>query len=428
MHSVTAFAKTTAIRIHNQDYAPWQVLNEAYERRGDHIIDEYSHSGDSASNLYARALKELIDEDVDQLQQIGRSCLGYKVKTNDEAAALFGCLFAVAAGAHQQLGAKAYISWLAKVKNFYKTHKSAIDAATNTDDPAHINSIKVPVAELIKKWPRETVSINDNWTTIPLNHGTVYGFVDGVRIPLIVDTGTSSGIYLSKAMVKRLGIAKYLVPLKTSFGAGDNTGGMETDLFVATHFRMGPINVQNVYVNVGPGDHSYIGLYLLRPLGSFAITSNKIRREALHAAVCGGIRQVRMPVTQAFTYPFLDVRVNGGTFGLFLDSGMRIRAQGRYVAMYMSHKGVSQSDIDVAGRRRRVGEIVIMQHGKLKKFNADRYDITIAGLPISAWSAPGLAFVTDPAIDGVLAYGFLERGFVSYDFVHRRMCIGSTNN
>src|SRR5690348_13712934 len=127
-----------------QKHAPWQLLNEAYNMRDDRIIDKYARAADGSSKLYAQALQALTDENVDKLKKIGHYCMTYRVKTDEDATALFGCLFAVSAGSKLYIDEKSHIIWLANLKAFYMKHKLAIDRATRTDNPANINAIEVP--------------------------------------------------------------------------------------------------------------------------------------------------------------------------------------------------------------------------------------------------------------------------------------------
>lgn len=51
----------------------------------------------------------------------------------------------------------------------------------------------------------------------------------------------------------------------------------------------------------------------------------------------------------------------------------------------------------------------------------------LEALSLSVWTVPIVMFVSDPAVDGALAYGLLKKGFVYYDFIDRKMCIGRFN-
>lgn len=428
LHGTIALAQTHAKpTVAGHEYAPWQLLNQAYNMRDDRIIDKYARVADGSSRLYAQELQALTDENIDKLQEIGRSCMTYHVKTDDDATALFGCLFAASAGSKLYINVKSHFIWLANLKIFYNRHKRAIDRATKTNSPANIDAIKVPDVGKLKNWPTEKFSINKDWKDIPLHNGTVDGFVDGVQVRFTVDTGTSAGIYLSSVDIRRLGIEKHLVSLGASFDASDNTGGAEVSLFYAKHFRVGPIRVQNVYIDVGPGSSSYIGLHLLRKLRKFSVSAHKISRTEGRVVACGSMRWVRMPVTQAFSYPFLSIHINDNLFGLFLDSGMHLGTQKGDSDIYVPSRGASILRQDASAKHRQAGDVVMVQHGKVIKFQSERFDANIGTLSLSAWTVPSVMFVSDPAVDGALAYGFLKRGFVYYDFVNRRMCIGRSN-
>lgn len=426
LYGTHTFAQTamrpTAV---SQKYAPWQLLNEAYDVRDDGIIAEYARNAHGADRLYAQALQELIRKNIHLLQKTGHMCMAYKVKTDDDAAATFGCLFAVATGSKLFIDTNSYITWLINLKDFYNKHRHAIDVATKTGNPANIESIRVPDITVLSKWPKEEISVNKVWRSIPLHKGTVDGLVNGVHVKFIVDTGTSSSVYLSNFEMKRLGIEKNLAPLGASFYARDNTGGARVSLFYAKHLSVGPIHARNVYVDVGPGDSSYIGLNLLRKLHKFSISADEITHLTNgHAAACGSMRWVRMPVTQAFSYPFMSIYSNDSPFGLFLDSGMHIRTQNGNSDMYVSSRGANILRRSSKVTPLKTRNIIMAQNGKLTKFRLEQFDTNIGKLPVTASTMPDAMFVSDPAVDGVLTYGFLKKGFVYYDFVDRRMCIG----
>lgn len=426
MLSAAEFAKAQSETLIVSDkYAPWRILNKAYEVRDDYTINRYAIAKSGASKLYAQALQYLIDGDIDRLQKKGHSCMTYDVKTNDDATEIFGCLFAVATGSKLYLNVKEYTSWMIYLKKFYSNHKRAINLATKSYDPAGVESIKLPDRSRLKKWPVEKISVKPRWTYIPTRDGEVYGQINGVRIKFNVDTGTNSGIYLSDADVRKLGIRKSLIPLGASLYAEDNTGGEGVSLFYAKHFSLGPIHVKNVYIAVGPGNSSYVGLRLLRELGRFSIYSDKIIRGKEHVAACGLMRRVRMPVTQAFSYPFFIIDIDHNRFGLFLDSGMHIRVRGGSSDIYVPVKSASVLQHGHSVKLYDAGKITMTQHGKMVKFPSEQFHIKFGILSLSVSTVPDAMFmITDPDVGGALTYGFLKKGFVYYDFVDRTMCIG----
>lgn len=79
---------------------------------------------------------------------------------------------------------------------------------------------------------------------------------------------------------------------------------------------------------------------------------------------------------------------------------------------------------DGSVKHRHAENVVMVQHGNVIKFQSDLFDTNIGTLSLSAWTVPSATFVSDPAVDGALAYGFLKKGFVYYDFDDRKMCIG----
>jgi hypothetical protein len=251
--------------------------------------------------------------------------------------------------------------------------------------------------------------------------------VDGVPVKFTIDTGTSTGVYLSSADVKRLGLKKHLKSLGTTIYAGDNTVGAQTHLFYAKYFNVGPIHVQNVYVYVGAGNHSYIGLHLLKELQSFSISTDKISHAKKKVTICGPMARARMPMPQAFTYPFLSVHANGDPFGVYLDSGMRIRMKKKTLDMYVPSRGAVVLRHHGNVKHTQTVEIVLAQHVKLVKFKSTEFGASLATLPLSVFTMPNAMFMPDPDVEGALTYGFLKHGFVYYDFVKRRMCIGRSS-
>lgn len=428
LYSGAAFAKTNNRKgdIDN-NYAPWKILNEAYNMRMDRVLTKYANSNYGASTLYAQALQNLINENVNQLQKIGRSCMTYHVKTNDDAAALFGCLFAVAAGSKLYINVKTYIYWMESLKKFYNKHEHEINISTMTLNPANIKSIKVPDKRNIVTLPDEAISVDKGWKTIALQDGSVDGFVNNIRVRLAVDTGASSGIYLSSADVNRLGIGKALISTGMSIYVKDNTGGTMINLFYVKHFHVGPIHVHNAYVEVGPGNRSSIGLHLLRRLRDFSIYANKIIRGRGRAIACGPMKWVRMPITQAFSYPFMDIRVNDNRFGLFLDSGMRINVKKGMSDMYVSRRGATILQRGEIHDSRESSDVVMTQNGKTVKFESEIFKKNIGDISLLVMVVPNAMLVPDKFVDGVLMYGFLNKNYVYYDFIKDRMCMGDSH-
>lgn len=411
--------------------APWQILNDAYGMRKDMVIAQYTHSTTTSSRLYAKSLQALINRNIVKLQQIGRSCLISKVTTPDDAASYFGCLFAVASGSQILLGAKEHFIWIAKLKMFYAQHGLMVDLATGTADPANIKSIQVPGKKIVKRWPTQTINVDSNSNEIRLDNGFVDASINGVHLKIAIDTGTSSNVYLSEYEAKQLGIMKYLTPLGASFMALDNIGLSRTDLFYAKNLRVGPIEVHNVYIDVGPGNHSFVGMNLLRRLNRFSISDHALTIgsgvDKGAAVVCGPMRFARLPVTRAFSYPFFDINMKGGKFGVILDSGVRKLSSDANFSIYVSSVGAKKLRQSALITDQRSRQMIFKTHGRTMTFPAESFDADVKALHfrMSVVEVPATAlFLTDLAVDGVLTRSFLEKGFVDYDFINRKMCIG----
>lgn len=398
---------------------PWSQLTAAYPARRDGLIDHYAQSKTQSVRLYARALKALAAQDVERLDAVAQKCAAAQVVNDADSAAYFGCLFAAATGFGVANRPKKSYLWTAKVIAFYDKHRSAIDRATGTSDPAGVSRLRVPSANSVEKWPYQTSKV-DAWSNIPMRDGMVQAYVDNKPIKMEIDTG-SSGLMLSRNDVEKYNLKSKLISLNTGSVGLDYSNGFTSKLYYVKSFEFGPVTIRNAYISVYSGD-SVIGINALEALEHFSISADKITRGMMeHGASCSPMMRERHTVTQAFQLPFFRVHTTAGDVGLLLDSGLHMHGSLGDVGVRLAPRAWAKLPKYPAGNGVGVTHSVLVQNGK-KSYSSQRiFDFSIAGISTSGYTATRNP--DDPMVYGVMDFAMLGKAIVSYDFKGGKMCI-----
>jgi len=202
------------------------------------------------------------------------------------------------------------------------------------EDMAHMRILNVDkyssivsriTAKDIKSWPKTHYSLINGNTYSKHDNGVIYVYINGVRVPLTIDTG-SFGIIINKINIQSIINKMKLKNLLASTSVSGPYGGRaKLNLHTAYNVSIGPLSIKNAYIYIMDSANSFqdtagtIGIDVISKLKHVTFTKKRILYSFLNTGSCNKlIFQPNFGVSYGLLIP---LSTNYGSGLYFFDSG-----------------------------------------------------------------------------------------------------------
>lgn len=400
---------------------PWQAIGDAYVAGDDHTLTYYAHSATPWLKQYAEAALDLSQRKFDRLSLDGNTCYSIEPQSPEAATAAFQCLSLISSGFGIANRPRQSSIWLAMAKDFYQKNRKLVDSAMGSSDPHGINGVELPPVDAIRKWPTQIIRVDPDWQVVSLRDGAASAVLGDIHAKIRIDTG-STGIYLADSLIKKLEILGQLHSVNTSINMAENIHTSKTHMFYVSHFELGPINIDNAYVNSSHSAYSLFGMNYLHALSKFTLSRNTIEHmRKLPSSMCTAMKFSHLPIVDAASYAYMAVPTSLGNLGMILDTGMT--GDGPFAntsVMLKQSFGVKEAS---TGKITNFSSIIgTFAEGSSKiRFQTIKFPFKVDDVHTKGYI--GLGDGVGHGVDGSMTRNFLKLFDVSYDFPDRTMCI-----
>lgn len=323
----------------------WVRLDTAYLMHDIESIQHTVSKGNVQLSLYARSLLATLNGHFEQSVVIGKKCVDYDKKTDDEKFMHFICLLDVSRNYGYMYRMKQHYIYLYKARNYAISEEYGLERISGRKFIQDFLGTSSFLNSNPKMWPITTSNIRQDWQSIRMRSGLVEVLIDGKKVPMLVDTG-SSGIMITTSDIIKYHLKGSLKLLNLGgLAHGYNKIYRTNGVYTTDSLQFGPMTIASPYITVINNKklpkpyYSTIGINVLKKFGSFTYSARYITRSRHAVSSKCSKMSIRIPIS-GYAYGwgiFIPLSVSFGEGIYYLDTGVDSSYSGAALSIYKSY-------------------------------------------------------------------------------------------